>query len=173
MLYLQATKKALHHLGLGGEKLAAAGKTESALGNWFLNLVPLGDREALLFMSARSLLSFPILLGQRVPGPADMPTFLEYGITLLTDSLKTPRVQSSLLLQDLDSVALCASNDRALVGVFSSIAGEYFRRVESAGGLAQADLGAVIMDTNHAPRATLAWRNACEVSSELLAASVA
>ena len=59
MLYLQSTKKALSRLGLGKEKLGAPGVTQSAMGNWFVNVVPIGGREAYLFMSTRSLLSFP------------------------------------------------------------------------------------------------------------------
>ena len=173
MLYLQATKKALHRLGLGREELAAPGQTDSALGNWFVNVVPLGDREAFLFMSTRSLLSFPILIGQRIPEPADMSAFLEHGLTTLTKAMKTPRNQVSLLLQELKTVALCSSKDKSFIGVYSAIAGEYFQRVELAGGLANADLGAVILSANTAPRATLEWRTSFEVSAELLAASVA
>ena len=173
MLHLQATKKALHRLGLSREKLAAPGKTDSALGNWFVNVVPLGGREAFLFMSTRSLLSFPILIGQKIPEPADMSAFLEHGLTSLTKAMKTPRSQASLLLQDLDTVALCASTDKSFVGVYSAIAGEYFQRVEHEGGLAKANLDAVIMAAKTTPRAPLEWRTSYDVSAELLAASVA
>ena len=173
MLYLQTTKKALLRLGLGREALAPPGQTASALGNWLVNVVQLGRREAYLFMSTRSLLSFPLLIGQYEPEPKDLPTFLEHGLSNLMRAMKTPRSQSSLLLQDLREIVVCASTDKSLVGVHSAIAGEYHQRVLQQGGIEKADLGAVISATNTTPRATLGWRNSYEVTTQLLAKSVA
>ena len=173
MLYLQATKKALRVLDLQSEDLHPAGDTGSALGNWLVNVVPVGGRDAFLFMSTRSLLSFPILIGKLNPEPADLPSFLEHGVTQLTQAMKTPRNQVSMLMQDLASIALCASKDNSLVGVHSGISADYFHRIVRAGGLAKANLGDIISAVNSAPRATLGWRNSFEVSIELLAASEA
>jgi hypothetical protein len=173
MLYLQATKKALARLGLGKEKLDAAGETSSALGNWLVNVVPIGRRDAYLFMSTRSLLSFPMLIGNYEPEVKDMTAFLEHGLSSLLKAMNTPQSQSSTLLRDLDAVLLCASTSKTLVGVHSAIAGEYHQRVLLQGGAHKADLGAVIGATNSTPRATLGWRTSLEVSDELLAASVA
>ena len=173
MLYLQATKKALTRLGLGREKLAAPGATDSALGNWFVSVVPLGGRDAYLFMSTRSLLSFPILIGAREPEPGDMLLFLEHGSTMLLKSLKVPGLQSSQIQQDFAEVKLCTNFDKSLVGVHSAIANEYFQRVELQGGLTRADMSSIIAATNSTPRATLQWKNSFEVTKELLAASVA
>ena len=173
MLYLQTTKKALTRLGLGRTKLPDPKNTESALGNWFVNLVPMGRREAYLFMSTRSLLSFPIMIGKLEPGPEDMPEFLRHGVSLLMKSMKVPRVQSTLLLQDLNQVVICTNADRSLVGVHSAIANEYFQRMIEQENLPDADIGAVIAETNSAPRATLDWSNSFEVTTRLLNASVA
>ena len=106
MLHLQATKKALTRLGLGREDLGGPGSTQSALGNWFVNVVPMGGREAYLFMSTKSLLSFPIMIGTIEPQAQDMPAFLEHGIRLLCHNLKVPMSQCTLLLQDLQDIAL-------------------------------------------------------------------
>jgi hypothetical protein len=65
VLYLQATKKALSRLGLASANLPGPGSTESALGNWFVSIAPMGGRDAYLFMSTRSLLSFPVMIGKR------------------------------------------------------------------------------------------------------------
>jgi hypothetical protein len=173
MLYLQATKKALLRLGVGSEEFATAGATDSALGNWFVNVVPLGSREAFVFMSTRSLLNFPILIGKKIPGPADMPAFLEHGIATLTKAMKTPSAQATRLIDDLNTVALCASRDKSIVTIHNAISAEYRQRVEHAGGIYAADLGRIIDATNTTPRATLEWRTSYEVSAELLAASVA
>ena len=170
MLYLQSTKKALSRLGLGREKLAGPGSTESALGNWFVNVVPMGGREAFLFMSTRSLLSFPIMIGKLEPGPEDMLGFLQHGVSLLMKSMKVPRMQSAQLLQDLNDIVICTNTDKSLVGVHSAIANEYFQRMASQGDLPAADISAVICETNSTPRSTLDWNNSFEVTTRLLAA---
>ena len=169
MLYLQATKKALARLGLGGAKLPGPESTESALGNWFVNVVPMGGREAFLFMSTRSLLSFPIMIGKYEPGPEDMQEFLLHGVSTLMKSLKVPRVQGSQLIQDMSHVVLCTNTNKSLVGVHSAIANEYFQRLAEPG----VEIGSVIAESNSTPRASLDWNDAFEVTARLLAASVA
>ena len=149
------------------------GVTESALGNWFVNLVPIGGREAYLFMSTRSLLSFPIMIGQYEPGPEDMQEFLLHGVSQLMKSLKIPRVQSTQLLQDLSEVVICTNTDRSLVGVHSAIANEYYQRFAEHDHLPRTDIGSVIMEANTTPRAVLKWSHSFEVTVQLLSASVA
>jgi len=173
MLYLQATKKTLRRLGVGNMEFADAGATESALGNWFVNVVSLGAREAFLFMSTRSLLSFPILIGKKAPGPQDMPDFLAHGLALLTNEMKTPTSQAKQLIDGFDTVALCAANDRSIVGSHNAIAAEYAQRIDDAGGLTAANLDKIVGAANTTPRAALKWRTSYEVSIELLAAGVA
>ena len=173
MLYLQVTKKALTRLGLGREELADPGETGSALGNWLVNLVPLGGREAYLFMSTRSLISFPIMIGQMEPGPEDMGDFLAHGIQVLMKSMKIPRAQSTLLLKDLEEIALCGGVNRPLLGIQSAIANDYFQHIALQGDLPAANISAAISDVNSRPRAMLEWSDSFEVSARLLRASVA
>ena len=170
MLYLQATKKALARIGLGREKLPGPGSSQSALGNWFVNVVPMGGREAFLFMSTRSLLSFPILIGRLEPEPHDMQRFLEHGISMFLKSMKAPKLQSTRLIRDLDEIVLCTNADRSLIGVHSAIANDYFQRYEPQRRMPGTDIDSVIARTNSMPRATLEWKNSFEVSTQLLAA---
>jgi len=160
-------------VGLGREKLSGPGTTQSALGNWFVNVVPMGGREAFLFMSTRSLLSFPIMIGKLEPGPEDLAPFLNHGITMLIQSMKVPRSQASLLQQDLAEVAICCNLDKSLIGIHSAIAKEYFQRLSDAGAEPTADISTVVAEANSTPRATLNWSSSFEVTRELLAPSVA
>jgi hypothetical protein len=129
----------------------------------------MGGREAYLFMSTKSLLSFPIMIGATEPQPQDMPAFLEHGVRMLCQCMRVPRSQSALLLQDLREVALCANQDRPLIGVYSAIANDYFQAWDAFKGNA----GELLLEVNSRPRATLKWASPEEVSLELLAASVA
>ena len=54
MIYLQTTQKARTTLGIGRETLGPPGATPSVLGNWLLNVVPMRERTALLFMSSQT-----------------------------------------------------------------------------------------------------------------------
>ena len=173
MLYLQATKKARDALGIGREVLDVPGQAKSLLGHWVVNVVPIGDRYALLFMSCRSLLSFPIFIGQWQPGLQDIPSLLSHGITLLTQAMRMPASQASRLLGDLDEIAICKALDKSLLGVFSAVAADYFHLVDHSGGLANSNLDAVVANVNSRPRATLGWKDSFEVSRELLKGSVA
>jgi hypothetical protein len=169
VLYLQATKKALSRLGVDRDALEEPGHTESALGNWLVNVVPMGGREAYLFMSTRSLLSFPIMIGALKPGPSDMLSFLEHRIRMLLKELRVPRSQGTLLLQDLNEVALCAVKDWSLVAIYSAVANDYFQAWDDFKG----NPGALVAEVNSRPRASLKWATPAEASLELLARSVA
>jgi hypothetical protein len=129
----------------------------------------MGGREAYLFMSTRSLLSFPLMIGRMEPQPPDMPSFLEHGIRTVLQSMRVPRSQSALLLQDVNELALCANQDRSLIGIHSAIANDYFQAWDDFNG----DVGALLLEVNNMPRAPLQWATPIEESLELLAASVA
>ena len=171
MLYLLATQKARDALGVGSEPLNPPGQTTSALGNWMVNVVPIGSRQAFLFMSSRSLLSFPIMIGIREPTLRDMPAFLSHGLKQLAPALKVPSKKLSLLLQGFDEIAVCKAIDRPLLGAFRAVAADYAHRVNAEGGVAKANIGAIISAVNSTPRKMLAYKNSFEVSNELLQSS--
>ena len=171
MLYLQATQKARDALGIGKEPLNPPGQTTSALGNWMVNIVPIGSRQAFLFMSSRSLLSFPIMIGVKQPMLQDMPAFLSHGLKQLSQAMKVPSKKLSLLLQDFDEIAVCKAIDKPLLGTFRAVAAEYHHRVNTEGVAAKANIGAIISAVNSTPRQMLAYKNSFEVSNELLQSS--
>jgi hypothetical protein len=171
MLYLQATKKARDALGIGREPLGPPGQTTSVLGNWMVNIVPIGSRQAFLFMSSRSLLSFPILVGMKQPSLQDMPAFLSHGLKQLTQAMEVPSKKLSLLLQGFDELAVCKAIDKPLLGAFRAVAVDYAHRVNAEGGVAKANIGGIISAVNSTPRQILGYKNSFEVSSELLQSS--
>ena len=171
VLYLQATKSARDELGVGRVELAAAGRTDSKLGNWLVNVVPMADRYTFLFVSTRSLLSFPIFIGQKQATPDDMPNFLAHGVCQLLPSFGIAKSSIATLVSDFDQVALCKATNKAELGVHAAIANDYFQLAERSGK--RLDLDAVVHEVNSRPRSSLGWRFASEVTQELLAASEA
>lgn len=168
MLYIQTTQKARDILGIGRETFDAAGETASPLGNWMLNVVPVGGRHALLFMSARSFLSFPMLIGVHRPTLHEVPSFMSHGLSRLMDRMGTPRRQRDRLLNSLDAILICKANDKSLLAVFSAVAADYFHRVDRMGGMDRADMDKVVTAVNSTPRALLGYKTAFEASAGLL-----
>lgn len=136
-----------------------------------VNIVPVGSREAFLFMSSRSLLSFPIMIGIKRPTLQDMPAFLSYGFKQLTQTMEIPKNKVSLLLQGFDEVVVCKAIDKPLLGVFSAVAADYFHRVNAEGGGAKANSGAIISAVNSTPRQMFGYKTSFEVSSALFQSS--
>ena len=118
MIFLQATQNARDALGIGKEPLHEADESHSPLGNWLVNVVPIGERHAFLFMSARSMLSFPIMIGLKKPGLQDMPEFLTHGVKQLAQHMKVPSKTIAHLLEGFDGVAVCkTANKSQLAGI--------------------------------------------------------
>ena len=168
MLYLQCTRSVLRLFGLHLENLSPAPEAASLLGNWTVGDVPLGDRRALLFMSDRTLLSFPIMEGKKKTEISDLPAFLGHGLSQLLPALGAPQSAVATLLEDAHEVALAKAPGRSVLAMHSSIARDYAERVDHAGGIAGCALGEVIAAVNQTPRATLQWANSFKVTLELL-----
>ncbi len=170
MLYLQASQKARTALGLGSEVLAPSGHTNSALGNWMVNIVPIGRRRAFVFMSSRSLLNFPIMMGKKTITIEDLPNLLTHGLARLLEYMKIPDGHRIQLLNDMREIALCKATDTSLISIFRSVATDYDYRVDRFGGLANVDMDDIVIKNNTIGRATLGYRTSFDVSRELLQA---
>ncbi len=168
MLYLQTTQKARDELGIGRQRLDTAGETASPLGNWMLNVVPVGGRWALLFMSTRSFLSFPMMLGQHQPTLQDIPSFMTHGLSLLMREIRASNDHRDRLLQSFDEIFVCKARDRSLLAVHSAIAADYFHRIDRMGGMDRANMDEVISHVNSTPRALLGYKTSFEASAALL-----
>jgi hypothetical protein len=164
MIYLQTTQKARTTLGIGREDLGSAGVTPSVLGNWLLNVVPMRERTALLFMSGQTLLSFPVLIGEHTPTPQDMPSFLAHGVTQLLQFMRQDPGDIAKLIPDFDEICICKATDKSLQTVFSAVATDYVHQLQQRGGKATDNLGEIIGRVNSMPRATLAWKTSFEAS---------
>ena len=85
--------------------------------------------------------------------------------------MKAPKRNVSLLLQSFDEVAVCKAIDKSLLGAFRAVAADYFHRVNAEGGVAKANIGAIISAVNSTPRQMLGYKTSFEVSNELLQSS--
>jgi hypothetical protein len=167
-VYLQTTQKARNALGIANELLQPPMQTASVLGNWLLNVVPLGGRHAFIFMSGRSLLSFPLMIGKLQPLESDMPAFLSHGLGQLTLAMGVSHKQIARLLEDFDQLDVCKATDKPLLGAFSAIAADYNRRANAQAGVVELDIDAIVAAVNSTPRQMLGFQTSFEVSQKLL-----
>ena len=128
-----------------------------------VTIVPIGRRRAYVFMSSRSLLSFPIMIGQKKITLEDMPILLSYGLTRLLEHMRTPDSQRVKLLEDLKEIALCKAIHQSIIGVFRSVASDYDYRVGRGADLTNVDMDDIVFKNNSIPRATLGYRTSFEV----------
>jgi len=168
LIYLQCTKVVRRILGAADENLREAPTAESVLGNWSVNYVPVGSRNALVFMSDRTLLSFPILEGKQAFEMQDMPSFLGHGLSQLMQMTEVPKERYAGLLEDTNVVALTKPGSQSILGLHRSISSDYDFRVERAGGISKCDLGIIIAAVNQTPRAKLDFATSFEVTNALL-----
>ena len=155
-------------LGIADEELREAPPAESLLGNWSVNFVPIGSRNALVFMSDRTLLSFLILEGKQGFEMQDMPSFLGHGLSQLMQMMGVPEDRYADLLDDTEVVALTKPGSQSVLGLHRSISGDYDYRVERSGGISKCDLGSIIAAVNETPRAKLYFATSFEVTNALL-----
>lgn len=97
-----------------------------------------------------------------------MTAFLSHGLKQLIATIETPPKQIALLLQNIDEIVVCKAIDKPLLGALSAIAADYFHRVNAEGGVAKANIGAIISAVNSTPRQMLGYKNSFEVSNALL-----
>ena len=173
MLYLQATRKAIVALGLDPNGLGPADDESLPIDNWVVNLIDAGKRQAYLFMNCRTLLSFPIMIGEKVPGPEDMPSFLSHGINQLAAWLRLSAESTKILNRGSDRIALCRNEDKSTLGLIRSLGTDYQFRTKPGDEFDSARLGEIIIAVNSTPRAKLAYKTSVETTREVLSASAA
>ena len=173
VLYLQATKKAIAALGLDPDSLSPPSESTAPLGNWITNVVPIGKRQAYLFVNCRTLLSFPILIGKQKPVLQDMPQFLHHGLLQLAQWLKFSKYNMELVTTGLDKIAFCVNEDKSLLAVVRSLAADYAHRIQLSHELQGKSLESIIPAINSTPRAKLGYKTSAEITLEVLRASVA
>jgi len=171
MIHLQTTQKTRNALGIGDVVLDGPGESDALLGDWVVDVIPLGGRQAFLFMSARSLLSFPIMIGVQPPTVEQLPAFLSHGLGQLMQYIDTPTHVAQGVQADLREVALCRATDQSVLASLKALVTLYAKRAKAHGR--PIDLGRIISDVNETPREPLHFLSPFDATQALLAMRLA
>ena len=172
MFYLKCTGPVISHLGLRRKDLFTPTDTTAILGNWYVNHFPIGRRQAFIFMSERTLLSFILMEGRR----ADIKKLFESFIAGLSQLLELEGFSAEQINRVMESYsegAIGPTTSASHIGSLNSLIQDYLHRIHYHGGVSQCDLGSIIQATNRGPCKRLAWATALEGTREVIGAVVA
>jgi hypothetical protein len=168
MLYLKCTGIVQKALGLPKTRVADALPTAAPLGNWYVNRFDIGRRQAHVFMSETTLLSFILLLGKTPVTPETLPTMMLAGLAQLLQMRGISEDAIERAMAHYNEGLFAKTNSRVDLGSLNDIVQRYQWVIESEGGLDRCDLTRIIMGTNDMPQRRLGWRTSWEVTQSKL-----
>ncbi len=161
MLNLRCTNKVIRRSRLDKEHLKASVSSTAIFGDWYCTLFEIDDRNATIFMSEKSFLSFILLEGERItPEKLYMSLIGGLGQVLEMEGI-ADKIVDDILRQHAE-LGFSRVKDLSMSAVMSAIAKYYQRVIESIGGLEMCDIGLVIRHVNTKPRKKLDFASASE-----------
>lgn len=169
MLFLKCTNAVQRLIGLKKENLAEATPNNSVLGNWYVNRFPLGGRNAFIYMSDATLLSFILFEGQRQATVESLPNMFMGGLQQLLEmrGFDTPTIDR--IMKPYDQGRYAKTDDRSDLGSLNDLVKNYQYQIEYEGGLSRCDLTNIIMNTNEMPQRKLDWSTSWDATNQHLA----
>lgn len=168
MLYLKCTGTVQKALGLSKTLLADALPTSAPLGNWYVNRFDIGRREAHVFMSETTLLSFILLQGKTPVTPETLPTMMLAGLAQLLQMGGMGEDAIERAMVHYQDGQFSKTDSRADLGSLNDLVQRYQWIIECDGGLDQCDLTHIIMGTNSMPQRRLGWCTSWEMTQSKL-----
>lgn len=169
MLNLRCTNKIIRRCRLDKEHLKESDSSDAILGDWYCTLFEIDGRNATIFMSEKSFLSFIMLEGERItPEKLSMCLLGGLGQVLEMEGFDDKVIDDILSLHE--EGCFSSVKDLSISGVMNAIAKDYQWIIEDIGGLEMCDIGAVIQHVNKMPRKKIDFASASEKTKELVSA---
>jgi hypothetical protein len=149
------------------EHLAAPESTDALLGNWYVTLQPLADRNAFVYMSDRTHMSFLMLEGERLT-PEKLFISLIRGISIVLELSGFSERIRERVIDDYRLVQFARASDLSMLGVLSNCALDYEAFIEQDGGLNRCNLDALMIDMNCRPAKRLGFKTPLEETAIVL-----
>lgn len=140
---------------------------EAVLGDWYVTLTQVDGRNAFVYMSERSLLSFLMLEGERVT-PAKLFSSFIGGLLLTLETAGHSEQTRDRVLAEYAVGAIDRATDLSLLGSLTNVALDYAAFIEHDGGLSRCNISDVVMSINTRPAKRLGFDSPLEVTALLL-----
>lgn len=155
MFYLECTQATLKRLKLSTDHVADAQPNPSVFGNFYAHYFAIEHRNAVVFMSEHTLLSFILLEGQIKIAPDNLPLMLVHGLEQLLRFRNYPKQEIDPIIDSFQIGLFSSTKNRSDVGYLNTIVSDYLFLTDCHGGLGRCDLTAIIMHINEIPRPKL------------------
>lgn len=137
------------------------------LGHWYATLLRLPERNAFVYMSSRTQLSFLMLEGERVT-PEKLFISLIRGIVMVLELTGFPQAVRERVMNHYRRVAFSRASDLSMLGVLTNKAVDYDAFISQDGGLQRCRLDQIIVEMNCRPMKRLGFRTPLEQTAEAL-----
>lgn len=168
MLFLKCTADVQKHIGLPKTQLLPAVPSEAPLGDWMVNSFLIERRQAFIFMSESTLLSFILLKGRVRMTPQRLPEMLLGGLEQLLKMKGFADAAIARALEPYLVVGYAKNDNRSAMGCMKELVWNYQVMIDDRGGLAHCDLTKTIFKINDTPQRTLGWASSWDVTQSKL-----
>ena len=149
------------------EHLGVPEETDLPLGNWYVTFLPMAERNAFVYMSSRTQMSFLMLEGERLT-PQKLFVSLVRGISLTLELAGFPERVRERVIRGYHSVAFARASNLSMLGVLTNCALDYEAFIEHDGGLQRCNLDQVMIDMNCRPAKKLGFNTPLQETATAL-----
>lgn len=153
------------------DNLGAPQETNAPLGNWYVTYLPMAERNASVYMSSRTQLSFLMLEGERLT-PEKLFISLIRGISLVLELAGFPERVREHAMGGYQSVAFAHASDLSMLGVLTNCALDYEAFIAQDGGLNRCSLDRLVIEMNSRPAKKLGFATPLEATAAALGVSL-
>lgn len=141
--------------------------TDAPLGDWYVTFLPMAERNAFVYMSSRTQLSFLMLEGERLTAEKLFISLVR-GISLVLGLAGYPEHVRERVMDGYRSVAFARASDLSKLGVLTNCALDYEAFIEQGGGLNRCSLDRLVIDMNSRPAKKLGFNTPLEETAKVL-----
>ena len=170
MAYLVCTRAVLSRARIDHAHLPAVAATNAVLGNWYVTIGEIDRRNALVFMSESTLLSFLMFEETRID-PAKLTTVFVRGLDQLLVLLELPRSLREQSERHYSAGRFARASDLSILGLVNSMMLDYRFNIEEEGGFSGCSVSDIICGLNFKPQKRLNFRAPVHVAREVAGAA--
>lgn len=167
MLQLRCTAKAQKELGIKKSELADAKRSDTLLGNWYVNLFTVDRRKTLIFVNEKTLLSF-ILFGFKESNVKNISEIFLRGLEQLLTIEGFDIGQVNKVFSGYENYEFTKTISKSVLGSMNDLVYLYKSSVQYEGGYKNIDIGELILKTNRTPQKKLGWSYSIDLVRELM-----
>jgi len=149
------------------DQLAVPEETGVPLGNWYATFLRMPERNAFVYMSSRTQLSFLMLEGERLT-PEKLYISLVRGVCMVLELTGFPERTRERMMHDYRSVSFSKASDLSMLGVLTNTALDYEAFISEDGGLNRCSLDQLIVEMNCRPAKKLGFNTPLEETAKAL-----